>query len=237
MKTIPSTATPPGDRALPIPEILTGQFITLTPLDVVNDADGLFAISHGDEEAKTLWRYLPWGPFRDAESYAAFLREAQEKSDVIAFAVRKTATGSILGSISLMFIRPEHGVAELGNIWYAPAAQRTKTNTEACYLLLRYCFERLGYRRMEWRCNTLNEPSARSAWRLGFSYEGTFRQHMIVKGENRDTAWFSILDHEWPRIGAAMHRWLYEDDSVSLATLTRAPDSGTPRNPDPARRS
>ncbi|MFZ4774481.1 MAG: GNAT family N-acetyltransferase [Terrimicrobiaceae bacterium] len=222
MNKVPPIEMPPGDFPRPVPEILTGQFITLTPLDVAADAAGLYAVSHRDGDTKKLWLYLPWGPFPDIKSYAAFLQESQEQPDAIAFTVRDAATRAYLGSISLMFIRPGHGVAELGGIWYAPEAQRTKTNTEACYLLLRYCFERLGYRRMEWRCNTLNEPSARAARRLGFTYEGTFRQHMIVKGENRDTAWFAILDHEWPLIGSAMHRWLYEDDSVPLGRLTRA---------------
>jgi RimJ/RimL family protein N-acetyltransferase len=120
-----------------------------------------------------------------------------------------------------MSIRPEHAVAELGWIWYAPEAQRSKVNTEASYLLLRYCFEELHYRRMEWKCNSLNERSHRAALRLGFTYEGNFRQHMIVKGENRDTDWFSMLDQEWPSIGAALSHWLYKDDSVSLRELTR----------------
>lgn len=225
MNTAPATEMSPGHYPRPVPEILTGQFILLTPLDVAADAAELFAISHRDEDTKKLWHFLPWGPFPDLESYAAFLQESQDQSDAITFTVRDATTQKCLGSISLMFIRPGHGVAELGGIWYAPAAQRTRTNTEACYLLLRSCFERLGYRRMEWRCNTLNEPSARAARRLGFTYEGTFRQHMIVKGGNRDTAWFSILDHEWPLIGSAMHRWLYEDDSIPLGRLTRASPS------------
>ena len=121
-----------------------------------------------------------------------------------------------------MNIRAGHGVAELGFVWYVAAAQRTKANTEACYLLLRHCFEALGYRRMEWKCDVANEASRRAARRLGFTFEGIFRQHMIVKGENRDTAWFSLLDHEWPRIATAIRRWLYEDDSIPLSTLTEA---------------
>ena len=103
-----------------------------------------------------------------------------------------------------MSLRPAHGVGELGNIWFTPSAQGTGANPEANYLLLRHCFEELGYRRMEWKCNALNEPSRRAALRLGFRYEGTFRQHMLVKGENRDTAWFSMLDHEWPKAKAEL---------------------------------
>ena len=210
----------PGDRLPPKREIFTGRFVTLTPQDVVNDAAELFAISHADDETRNLWRYLPFGPFANAEALAAFLHDWQANPDVIAFTVRDTATRRCVGTISLMSIRAEHGVAELGNIWYTPGAQRTKANTEASYLLLRHCFGPLRYRRMEWKCNALNGPSQRAARRLGFTFEGTFRQHMVVKGANRDTAWFAMLDCEWPRIGAAMASWLYEDDSVPLGKLT-----------------
>lgn len=196
-----------------------GRFIALTPLDVDADVVELHAISHADEDTRKLWRYMPRGPFASIAEYAAFLREWQATPDVLVFVVRDTATQRILGSISLMNIRPAHRVAELGWIWYAPAAQRTKTNTETCYLLLRHCFEKLGYRRMEWKCDARNEPSRNAAQRLGFTFEGIFRQHMIIKGENRDTAWFAILDHEWPQIDAAMRKWLHEDDSISLGRL------------------
>jgi len=205
--------------AQPKPQRFDGRFITLTPLDVAADVPELFAISHVDATTRNLWRYMPRGPFANVEEQAAFLREWQATLNVVAYAVRDTATQHSLGSISLMSIRAEHGVAELGNIWYAPAAQRTKANTEACYLLLRHCFEDLGYRRMEWKCDSRNEPSRNAALRLGFTFEGIFRQHMIIKGENRDTAWFAMLDHEWPQISAAMRKWLYEDDSISLGRL------------------
>lgn len=209
---IPSTGC-----AQPASETFTGQFITLTPIDVAKDVEELFTISHADDETRKLWRYMPRGPFDDAEDQAAFLREWQARPDVIAFIARDAFTQGPLGSISLMSIRAEHGVAELGNIWYAPRAQRTKTNTEACYLLLQHCFEKLRYRRMEWKCDARNERSRRAALRLGFTFEGVFRQHMIIKGQNRDTAWFAMLDHDWPHIGAAMSRWLYDDDAISLA--------------------
>jgi len=206
----------------PTPQRFDGRFITLTPLDVAADVAELFTISHADETTRKLWRYMPRGPFANVEEQAAFLREWQITPNVIAFAVRDASTQHCLGSISLMSVRAEHGVAELGNIWYAPAAQRTKANTEACYLLLRYCFEDLGYRRMEWKCDARNEPSRNAALRLGFTFEGIFRQHMIIKGENRDTAWFAMLDHEWPQIAAAMRSWLHEDDSISLGRLIAA---------------
>jgi RimJ/RimL family protein N-acetyltransferase len=204
-------------RLPPEPLSLSGQFIQLTPLDIESDLEELFALSHSDEEKLKIWRYLPIGPFADLEQYGLFLKDWISKPDVIAFTVRDAITKRAVGSISLMMIRPEHGVAELGNIWYTPSAQRTKANTEACYLLLRYCIEELNYRRMEWKCNVLNERSQRSARRLGFSFEGIFRQHMIVKGENRDTAWFSILDHEWPQICEALKGWLYDGKPISQA--------------------
>jgi len=213
------SSKPLAGCAQPAPQTFADRFITLTPLDVANDVGELFAISHADDETRQLWRYMPRGPFADVHAHAAFLREWQATPNVIAFVVRDTATQRLLGSISLMSIRAEHGVAELGNIWYAPAAQRTKANTEACFLLLRHCFENLHYRRMEWKCDARNERSRSAALRLGFTFEGIFRQHMIIKGENRDTAWFAMLDHEWPHIAAAMQRWLYEDDSISLSRI------------------
>ncbi len=216
------SSKPLAGCAQPAPETFAGRFITLTPLDVANDVGELFAISHADDETRQLWLRMPCGPFADVHAHAAFLREWQATPNVIAFVVRDTSTQRILGSISLMSIRAEHGVAELGNIWYAPAAQRTKANTEACFLLLRHCFEKLYCRRMEWKCDARNERSRRAALRLGFTFEGIFRQHMIIKGENRDTAWFAMLDHEWPHIATAMQRWLYEDDTTSLAALTQA---------------
>ena len=201
----------------PKPLNFSGQFIQLAPLHIESDLIELFALSHSNEESLMIWRYLPIGPFVDLEQYGLFLKDWISKPDVIAFTVRDALTKRAVGSISLMMIRPEHGVAELGNIWYTPSAQRTKANTEACYLLLRYCIEELKYRRMEWKCNVLNERSQRSARRLGFSFEGIFRQHMIVKGENRDTAWFSILDHEWPQICEALKGWLYDGKPISQA--------------------
>jgi RimJ/RimL family protein N-acetyltransferase len=205
---------------IPFPDhiIHEGHFITLTPLDVERDVEELFSISHLDEPTRQLWRYLPIGPFENVEEYAAFLHDWKSQAHVLAYVVRDSQTRQCLGSISLMCIRPTHGVAELGNIWYAPAAQRTKANTEANYLLLKHCFA-LGYRRMEWKCNSLNEPSKRAAQRLGFTYEGTFRQHMLVKGENRDTAWFSMLDLEWQDRRAKLERWLYDESSPPLSEL------------------
>ncbi|HTI68561.1 MAG TPA: GNAT family protein [Candidatus Limnocylindria bacterium] len=213
----------------PVPQPVShpGRFISLSPLDVERDGDELFALSHGDEKRHDLWRYLPIGPFPHAEAMRVFLRDLRAMPGLVPFTVRETATGRCLGSLSIMSIRSEHGVAELGYVWYGPAAQRTKANTESCYLLLRYCFDVLGYRRMEWKCNALNTPSQAAALRMGFQPEGVFRQHMVVKGENRDTSWFSMLDHEWPLRRANFEKWLYEDESVSLSQLNRTAGVGS----------
>lgn len=210
-----------GLRPMPPAIRHEGKFITLVPQEAAREAEELFHISHGFPEAEALWRYMPVGPFPDAGELEDFLQSWGETPDVVAFTVRSAVHDAALGSISLMSLRPVHGVGELGNIWFTPAAQRTRANTEANYLLLRHCFDDLGYRRMEWKCNALNEPSRRAALRLGFSYEGTFRQHMIVKGENRDTAWFSMLDHEWPEVKAALESWLYAGDTNSHQPLAR----------------
>jgi len=204
---------------MPEPRVHAGKFITLQPLDIESDIGELFSISHADDAIGALWRYMPNGPFTDADAMRHFLTQWQARPDVVAFTVRSTKTNLCLGSISIMSIRAEHGVAELGNIWYAPTAQRTKANTEACYLLLRHCFDDLHYRRMEWKCDARNESSRAAALRLGFGFEGVFRQHRMVKGENRDTAWFAMLDGEWPQRQVNFEQWLSGNGSVSLTKL------------------
>ncbi len=206
----------------PRAQTFAGRFFTLAPLDVGRDVAELFAGSHAADSVEAMWRYVAVGPFADAGAMAAWLHKRQALPDMLPFTVTDNTSGRRIGSISLMAIRPEHGVAELGFIWYEASAQRTKANTEANYLLLRYCFEELRYRRMEWKCDAENLRSRAAAARLGYTFEGLFRQHLVVKDRNRDTAWFSIIDQEWPRIGAAMRHWLYEDDSVPLRTLIEA---------------
>lgn len=213
----PSPFSPPNGWPRPAKQIFVGRFITLTPLDPGADAEELFTGSHESASAEDLWRHLPVGPFADAAAMREWLHGHAATPEMIPFTVSDNATGRCIGSISLMRITPAHGVAELGWIWYEAASQRTKANTEANFLLLRHCFAELGYRRMEWKCDAENARSRAAALRLGYSFEGIFRQHMVIKGRNRDTAWFSMLDHEWPRIAAAMEHWLYVDDSQPLA--------------------
>jgi RimJ/RimL family protein N-acetyltransferase len=217
MSSAPFPATWPG------PESRThaGSFVTLTPADAEADVEALYAAAHDSVAARDLWQYMPCGPFADPAGMRAWVAEWQGRPDVVAFTVRSRETGRPVGMISLMRITPEHGVAELGFIWYAPAVQRTKVNTECVYLLLRHLFDDLHYRRAEWKCDDQNARSKAAALRLGFQFEGLFRQHLVVKGHNRDTAWFAMMDGEWPERKAALERWLYSGEGLSLASLNR----------------
>jgi len=158
------------------------------------------------------------GPFFEREVFDENMRSKEVSEDPLFYAIVDRRSAFAAGRAALMRIDPRNRVIEVGNIMYSPALQRTRGATEAMYLLARYIFEDLGYRRYEWKCNALNEPSRRAALRLGFSFEGIFRQHMIVKGRNRDTAWFSMLDSEWPARKREFERWLDESnfDSASV---------------------
>jgi RimJ/RimL family protein N-acetyltransferase len=194
------------------------------PLDPVAHGAGLYAASHdGSEEAGRLWTYLAYGPWPDERAMRAWLDPLPGSDDPLFLTVVDRATGDAVGIATFMSIDPGMRRLELGNIWYAPRAQRTRANTEATYLMLRAAFDGWGYRRVEWKCDALNARSRAAALRLGFTFEGVFRQHMIVKGRNRDTAWFSMLDREWPRIRANLERWFEaEPGSLSLAELNAA---------------
>jgi RimJ/RimL family protein N-acetyltransferase len=185
-------------------KVLEGQYCRLEPLDAARHGADIAAAFAGADE---VWAYLPVQPPESPAAYEKFLTSMVERSDIVPYAVIDKADGKAKGHLWLMEIRPAHGVFEVGFITYSPAIQRTRIATEAIYLCGRRGFD-LGYRRFEWKCNNLNEPSKRAAVRFGFSYEGLFRQHMVVKGQNRDTAWFSILDWEWPARRAAFERWL-----------------------------
>jgi RimJ/RimL family protein N-acetyltransferase len=188
----------------PAREPLDGARVRLEPLDLERHLDDLDAA--GAEPA--IWDYLPYGPFADREAFAAHLAAQAASEDPLYLAVVDRASGTALGIVSYLRITPEHGVIEIGHIWFGTALQRTPLATEAIYLLTRHAFDDLGYRRFEWKCNALNAPSCRAAERFGFTFEGVFRQHQIVKGRNRDTAWYSIVDGEWPAIAEGFERWL-----------------------------
>jgi RimJ/RimL family protein N-acetyltransferase len=191
----------------PAPTTLRGRLVTVMPLDPVAHAKALFRGTHGAHRER-LWLYLGEGPFANESTFQAWLEKRAASDDPLSFAIVDNATGEAAGHASWLRITPEHQVIEVGYIFYTSPLVRSAGGTEATYLMARHVFEHLGYRRYEWKCNALNAPSRRAALRLGFAFEGVFRQHMIVKGRNRDTAWYAMLDGEWPMRRAAFERWL-----------------------------
>jgi RimJ/RimL family protein N-acetyltransferase len=183
--------------------VLEGRYARLEPLALAH-AEGLMAAS---ADAAS-FDYLFDVPPTDLEDLKSYIRQKSVSEDPLFHSVIDKATGRAGGRQTFMRITPEHGVIEIGNILWGPPIARTRVATEALFLAARYVFEDLGYRRFEWKCNDLNQPSKRAARRFGFSFEGVFRQHMWTKGANRDTAWFAMLDRDWPQIRAAYERWL-----------------------------
>jgi RimJ/RimL family protein N-acetyltransferase len=213
--------TTPARRPARAP--VEGRFVSLVPVDPEAHGHSLFATAHdGSDEAARMWTYLPYGPWPDELSMRRWLDLLPASEDPLYFAVIDRAAGDPVGIVTMMSIDPTMRHLELGNIWYSPRAQRTRANTESVYLMLREAFDELGNRRVEWKCDALNARSCAAAQRLGFAFEGIFRQHMIINGRNRDTAWYSMLDHEWPAIRANFERWLAEDPPPSLRELNAA---------------
>ena len=186
---------------------LDGRVVSIVPLSPIAHADALFKGAWG-EENEPLWLYLFEGPFATRAAFDSHLQQKASSEDPLFFAILDKPSGDAIGYAAYMRMEPAHRVIEVGSILYTPRLQRTIGATEAMCLMARHVFEDLGYRRYEWKCNALNAPSRSAALRLGFTFEGIFRQHMIVKGRNRDTAWFSMLDSEWPQRKAAFERWL-----------------------------
>jgi len=197
--------TAPAKR--PERTVLEGRYVTLASLDPRLHGEDLWEATQG-EQNDALWRYVTDGPFPQRNDFDRALAGMAASEDPLYFAIVGCATLRAAGRASYMRIDTKHRVIEVGSILYTPPLQRTRGATEAMYLMARHAFEDLGYRRYEWKCNALNEASRRAALRLGFTFEGIFRQHQIVKGRNRDTAWFSMLDSEWPRRKEALERWL-----------------------------
>jgi RimJ/RimL family protein N-acetyltransferase len=193
---------------------LTGRYTRLEPIGPQHAAD-LFRAASGDEPR---FAYLFESAPPTERAMAEWIDRVRSKDDPLTFAVVDLATGRAEGRQSLMRITPEHGVVELGGIYWGPAISRTRVTTEAFFLAARYIFDELGYRRFEWKCNNRNEPSKAAARRFGFQFEGIFRQHMIVKGESRDTAWFSMIDREWAPIRAEFERWLAPENFDAAGT-------------------
>mgnify|MGYP001814587686 CR=1 FL=1 len=201
----------PTPAQAPEPRILEGQFVTLLPLDAARDGAELYRISHPAGDPGDLWTYMGYGPFDDAGAMRIWLDEQEGKRDPLFFTVIDRETERAIGMTSMQNIVPAMQRLEIGHIWFGAASQQTEANTEAAYLLLGEAFDNLGYRRVEWKCETLNARSRRAALRLGFRPEGIFAKHMIVKGRNRETAWFSINDDEWPEVRRNQALWLYEE--------------------------
>jgi RimJ/RimL family protein N-acetyltransferase len=201
---------------------MDGRWCRLVPLDAAAHTQPLHEAFEQDPSG---WTYLPYGPFANVGTFEEWVAEAARGDDPLFFAILD-ADGVPVGVASYLRIMPAIGTIEVGHIHYGPSLQRTPAATEAMYLMMRRAFDELGYRRYEWKCDDLNTPSRRAAERLGFTYEGTHRQATIYKGRNRDTAWYSILDREWPRVRAALEAWLdprnFDEQGVQRKRLATA---------------
>jgi RimJ/RimL family protein N-acetyltransferase len=208
----------------PGPARIVGRHVVLERLDADAHATDLFEAFVSDA---SLWDYMYSGPFTSASSFHRWIRESAADAAMVYYAIRDLASDTCTGMAAYLRIAPDAGSIEVGSICFGPAFQRTKGATEAMYLMMKWAFD-AGYRRYEWKCNALNLPSRRAAQRLGFSYEGVFRQAVVVKGRNRDTAWFAMIDKEWPALREAYRAWLSPANFTalgvqreSLADLTR----------------
>lgn len=235
MRTRPPSgeAVAPTRNVRPEAQVMHGRYCTLEPLDPTCHAADLYAASHGQPGQERLWDWLPAGPFADFSSFQQWISDCAASTDPLFFAVRDVSIDRATGMASYLNIHPLPATIEIGHVMFGSPLQKTPAATEALYLLMDYALSDLGYRRLEWKCNALNAPSRRAANRLGFRYEGTFYQHLIVKGHNRDTAWYSILDSEWPRLRPNFERWLAPENFdeqgkqlVQLSELNKPADDG-----------
>lgn len=203
----------------PVYRAYEGKIVTLKPLDLRHDIKPLYETSHGSPEKEQIWNYLTYGPFRSPDAMRAHYQSFLKKLDMLVYCVHyNEGSGAPIGIVTVTDIDAEHAKAELGHIWYSAQFHRTKVNTESIFLLLKSCFRDFSLRRVAWRCDTNNEKSKNAAQRLGFLPEGIFRQDMISKQRNRDTAWYSIIDSEWPKIEANFEEWL-AGRAASLSVL------------------
>ncbi|KQZ87245.1 GCN5 family acetyltransferase [Mesorhizobium sp. Root157] len=194
-------------RPRPERKVLEGRYVRLEPLDAARHGDGLFEASTvPDADGRFAWLFEK--PPASRTEFQTWLEKVEASQDPLYFTVVDKASGRIAGRQTLMRIEPTHGVIEIGSIYWGPLISRKPAATEAQFLFTRYAFDELGYRRYEWKCHNENSPSKRAAERFGFKFEGIFRQHMVAKGANRDTAWYSIIDKEWPALRKAYEAWL-----------------------------
>jgi RimJ/RimL family protein N-acetyltransferase len=219
-------------RPRPPRVVLEGQRCRLEPLDAARHAADLYDAYRRADDGRD-WTYMSGGPFEDLAAYRAYAEQAAASPDPMHYAVIDRQTQRAVGTLALMRIDPANGVIEVGFVAFSPLLKRTPISTEAQYVLMKHVFDDLGYRRYEWKCDSLNAPSRRTAARLGFQFEGIFRQAIVYKGRNRDTAWFSIVDGEWPARRAAFEQWLapanFDAHGVqrkSLAEIRGEPNAG-----------
>lgn len=220
-------------RPAPVRVTREGRLCRVEPLDAQRHADELYsayALAEDDGD----WTYMTAGPFTSPADYRGYLVTATRSDDPLHYAVVDLNCGKAVGTLALMRLDPANGVAEVGSIAFSPLLKRTPVSTEAQFLLMSYVFDELGYRRYEWKCDSLNEPSRAAAERLGFTFEGIFRQAVVYKGRSRDTAWYSVIDTEWPQIGKALREWLSPDNfeadgrqKQSLSALRTRDSRGT----------
>lgn len=203
---LPRWQAPPRPKR----ETLQGRWCRIEPLSAERHAAALYTCIEADADPAS-WTYMGYGPFQSAAAYRAWVADVETRDDPLFFAIIDTADAQPIGVASYLRIDPPNGAIEVGHLHFTHRLQRTPAATEAMSLLMAYAF-RLGYRRYEWKCDALNAPSRRAAERLGFRFEGVFRQAVVYKGRSRDTAWFSIVDHEWPRISAGLAAWLDPDN-------------------------
>lgn len=205
----PVGAPVPGwtPRPLPPRAAMAGRFCAVEPLDPERHAGELFEANADDRDGRN-WTYYPYGPFAALAEYRSWVEGACADPSRLFHTIRDNAAGKAVGVAAYLNAQPAVGVVEVGSLVFSPRLQRRPAATEAMYLMMRRVFDELGYRRCEWKCDSLNAPSRAAALRLGFRYEGLFRQATITRGRNRDTAWFSVIDGEWPALRAAFERWL-----------------------------
>ena len=199
---------PDGRR--PAHVTLTGTSVAIEPIDSARHGSDLYAAvcSPDGDPSGDIWTYMSFGPFDNFEDFQAWLAPQDGQDDPLVFAIIDRASGTARGMASYLRFFPQWNSCEVGSIWYAPSLKQSRAATEAMYLMAHHVFEDLGYRRYEWKCDSLNAASRRAALRLGFSYEGIFRQHMLYKGRNRDTAWYAMIDQDWPQVKTTFEAWL-----------------------------
>jgi len=190
---------------------LRGQHVSLEPMDADTHADGLYQASHGENQDPRLWLYMNYGPWEDPEEFRDWVRANSTSEDPLFYAIVPTGQKPA-GQATYLRIDEKNGVIEIGHIWFGASMQKTRAATETIYLLAKHAFDDLGYRRFEWKCHARNQRSRNAATRFGFTYEGTFRNAIIQRNRNRDTAWYAITEEDWPAIRTAFETWLADDN-------------------------